>query len=127
MLPPLHELGDEPAVSVGDRGLSYRELREAAAAAAAGMKGAERVGVWADASLEACVAVVAACAVGVPFVPVNPKLGVGELTHVLSDSRPDLLFGAPPDALPELEQPPRLEAVDVDARGGELPTPERDD
>jgi malonyl-CoA/methylmalonyl-CoA synthetase len=127
MLPLLHELGDRPAVLVGDRGLSYDQLREAAAAAAARMEGAERVGVWADASLETCVAVVAACAAGVPFVPVNPKLGVGELEHVLSDSRPDVLFGAPDGALPELERPPRLEAVDVDARGGELPAPERDD
>ena len=127
MLPPLHELGDQSAVSVGGRGLSYRGLREAAAAAAAGMQGAERVGVWAEPSLETCVAVVAACAVGVPIVPVNPKLGVGELSHVLSDSRPEVLFGAPPEALPELEQPPRVEKVDVEARGGELPAPDRDD
>ena len=124
LIPPVHELGGEPAVSLGDRKLSYGELREAAAAVAARLDGVERAGVWADSSLETCVAVVGALAAGVPVVPVNPKLGEGELEHVLSDSRPEVLFGAPADALPELESPPRLEPVDVDARGGELPAAE---
>lgn len=120
MLQSVFELGGEPAVSVGDRGLSYGELREAAAALAAQFDGAERVAVWAESTLETCVAAVAAIATGVPLVPVNPKLGRGELEHVLSDSRPDLLVGAPEGALPALEHAPRLLDVDVDARGGEL-------
>jgi malonyl-CoA/methylmalonyl-CoA synthetase len=127
LLPPLHELGDEPAVRVGERGMSYRELREAAAGVAHRLRGVERVAVWAEPTLETCVALVAACAAGVPLVPINPKLGAGELRHVLSDSSPDLLLGAPADALPELDDPPRLENVDVESRGGELPAPERDD
>ena len=64
---------------------------------------------------------VAALEAGIPLVPINPKLGSGELTHVLSDSRPDVLIGAPEDGLPELEHPPRLVAADAAARGGELP------
>ena len=88
LLTGVHERDGEPAVSVAGRGLAYGELREAAAATAADFAGAERVAVWADATLEACVASVAAVCAGVPLVPVNPKLGRAELEHVLTDSRP---------------------------------------
>jgi malonyl-CoA/methylmalonyl-CoA synthetase len=117
LLTGVHELDGEPAVSVGDRKLSYGELREAAAALAAQFDGAERVAVWAESTLEACVASVAALATGVPLVPVNPKLGRSELEHVLSDSKPDVIVGAPDD----LPGGPRSLTVDLDARGGELP------
>jgi len=127
LIPPLDELGDEPAVSFGDRGLTYAELRGAAAAVAGRLDGVERAGVWAEPTLETCVAVVAGLATGVPVVPINPKLGTSELEHVLSDSRPDVLFGAPGDALPELDSPPRLETVDLDERGGEPAAVEVDD
>ena len=95
MLDKVLEGGGEPAVSVGDRGLSYGELREAAAAVAKHFDGAERVAVWAESTLETCVAAVAALATGTPLVPVNPKLGRGELEHVLTDSQPDVVFGGP--------------------------------
>ena len=110
MFPKVFEGGGDPAVSVGDRGLSYGELREAAAAVAERFDGAERVAVWAESTLETCVAVVAALGTGTPLVPINPKLGRGELEHVLTDSKPDVVFGGP-DGL----------EVDVSARGGELP------
>ena len=110
MLDKVLEGGGEPAVSVGDRGLSYGELREAAAAAANRFEGAERVAVWAESTLETCVAAVAALATGTPLVPVNPKLGRAELEHVLTDSSPDVVLGGP-DGI----------AVDVDARAPELP------
>jgi len=120
LLGPVHELDAQPAVSVGGRGLTYRELREAAAAVARDIEGAERVAVWAESNLETCVATVAALSAGVALVPVNPKLGSGELAHVLSDSRPDVIAGAPDGELPGDHQPRRI-AVDVSARGGELP------
>ena len=121
LLTGVHELGPEPAVSVAGRGLAYGELREAAAALAHELQGAERVAVWAESTLEACVASVAALCAGIPLVPVNPKLGRAELEHVLSDSRPDAIVGAPANALPALEHAPRRLAVDLGARGGELP------
>ena len=121
LLPPVRERGPEPAVSVAGEGLTYGELREAAAALAAELQGAERVAVWADSSLATCVAVVAALEAGIPIVPVNPKLGAGELAHVLSDSRPDVLVGAPAGGLPELDHAPRLLSADPRARGGDLP------
>ena len=121
LLPPLVEQNDAPAIRLGDRTLTYAELRGAAAVVARGLQGAERAAVWAESSLETCVAVIGALAAGVPLVPVNPKLGVAELRHVLSDSRPDVLFGAPEGALPELDAPPRLGTVDIDERDGRLP------
>ena len=90
LLAGVHELDSAPAVSVAGRGLAYGELREAAAALAGELRGVERVAVWAESTLEACVASVAALCAGIPLVPVNPKLGRGELEHVLSDSRPDV-------------------------------------
>ena len=111
LLARVHESDGEPAVSVGDRRLSYRELRGAAAALAGRLQGAERVAVWADASLETCVTVVAALSAGVPLVPINPKLGASELEHVLADSRPDVVIGGPDATL----------RADPGERGGELP------
>src|SRR5829696_7907276 len=99
LLPPVRELGDEPAVSVAGTGLSYAELREAAAAVAAEV-----------AVLEA----------GLALVPVNPKLGRSELEHVLTDSDPDVILGAPDHELPGSA---RRAAVDLSARGGDLPAP----
>ena len=121
LLPPVRERGSEPALSVGGQALTYGELREAAAALAHQLQGAERVAVWADSTVETCVAAVAALEAGIPLVPVNPKLGAGELAHVLADSRPDVLVGAPATGLPELDHAPRLVTVDPDARGGDLP------
>jgi malonyl-CoA/methylmalonyl-CoA synthetase len=127
LLPPVRERSSEPAVSVAGRGLAYGELREAAAALAVRLEGAERVAVWAESTLETCVAVVAALEAGIPLVPVNPKLGASELEHVLTDSRPDMLVGAPESGVPELDDPPRRITADPDARGGDLPVTEAGD
>ncbi len=116
LLAGVYELGPEPAVSVAGRGLSYGELRAAAAAVARDLDGAARIAVWAEPTLETVVASVAALCCGIPLVPVNPRLGRGELDHVLGDSRPDVVVGAPGPVAGA-----RSVAVDVAARGGELP------
>jgi malonyl-CoA/methylmalonyl-CoA synthetase len=118
LLTGLAERDSEPAVSVAGRGLAYGELREAAAAVVHELEGAARVAVWAESTLETCVASVAAVCAGIPLVPVNPKLGRAELEHVLTDSRPDVIVGAP--SLPALADPPRRVTVDLAARGGDL-------
>src|SRR5215217_6976052 len=120
LLTPVRELGDAPAVSVAGRGLSYAELRGAAAAVAAGVAGARRVAVWAESTLETVVAAVGVLEAGLALVPVNPKLGRSELEHVLTDAEPDVLLGAPDHDLPGGGRRAR---VDVAARGGELPEP----
>ena len=110
MIDPVHSLGDRPAVRVGDRALTYAELRGAAAAVAADLGEARRVAVWAEPTLETCVAVTAACAAGIELVPLNPRLGSAELRHVLDDSRPELVVGGPGGL-----------AVDVGRSAAELP------
>jgi malonyl-CoA/methylmalonyl-CoA synthetase len=121
LLPPLHERDSRRfALRVGERALDYGGLRGAAGAVARSVRGAERVGVWAEPSLETCVAIVGALCAGTTVVPVNPKLGEGELRHVLADSRPDVLIGAPDEAVSMLDPRPGLGAVDTDARA-ELP------
>jgi malonyl-CoA/methylmalonyl-CoA synthetase len=122
LLPAVHELDAEPALRFGDRELSYRELRDAAAAVAERLHGVQRAAVWAESTLETCVAIVGGLSAGVPLVPLNPKLGSSELAHILSDSEPELVLGAPEGALDAVDAPPPVAAVDMDARGGALPS-----
>ncbi len=123
MLTGVREIDGRAAVSVAGAGLSYGELREAAASVATQLVRAGRVAVWAEPSLEFCVAAVAVIEAGLTLVPVNPKLGRAELLHVLTDSAPDVLIGAPDGLVPELPRPPRRLTIDAGARGGELPDP----
>ena len=93
----LHGLQDpdaREALRVGDDALSYERLHGAAGAVAERIAGASRVAVWAVPALETCVAVVGALAAGVPVVPINPKAGTRELEHIVSDSAPEVCFGA---------------------------------
>ncbi|MGH3774504.1 MAG: AMP-binding protein [Pseudonocardiaceae bacterium] len=116
LLPTLHQPTDAEALRFGQRSVTHRELGVVAAALAPRLSGARRVAVWAAPELETCMAIVAALAAGVPAVPINPKLGVRELQHVVSDASPDLVLTAPGAALPAaLRAVPRL---DVDLRWG---------
>ena len=125
LLRPLHELDREPALRIAGHSLSYADLRAAAGAVARRVSGKARVGVWAEPTLEACVGIVGSLAAGAAVAPVSPKLGEVELRHVLDDSRPELLFGAPPEATRGLEHPPELAQVDTSDRG-ELPVDDLD-
>jgi malonyl-CoA/methylmalonyl-CoA synthetase len=121
LLPAVHELDAEPALRFGDRQLSYREVRDAAAAVAESLQGLGRAAVWAESTLETCIAVVGALSAGVPLVPLNPKLGTSELAHILGDSQPEVVLGAPDGALDVVDAPPPAANVDIDAKGGALP------
>ncbi|MFC3576716.1 acyl-CoA synthetase [Streptomyces yaanensis] len=107
--------GRRPALRFGERALTYAELAAAAGALAGRIGGRGRVAVWATPSLETAVAAVAALTAGVPFVPLNPKSGEGELGHILADSAPSLVLSAPGDELPSSVG--ELERIDVDVRG----------
>ncbi|MET8687938.1 acyl-CoA synthetase [Streptomyces sp. NPDC004732] len=111
------------ALRFGDRSLTYPELASAAGSLALRLRDAGRVAVWATPSLETAVGVVAALLAGVPAVPLNPKSGDSELTHILRDSTPSLVLTEP-----GIQLPPALAAldrhdVDVDVRqdGGDHP------
>ncbi|WP_199441796.1 acyl-CoA synthetase [Umezawaea beigongshangensis] len=111
LLPALRNPSDREALRFPDRApsqhtpsqraLSQRELAALAGTLAGRLSGARRVAVWATPSAETCVAVVAALLAGVPAVPLNPRTGERELTHVVSDSAPDRVLAAPDADLPE--------------------------
>jgi malonyl-CoA/methylmalonyl-CoA synthetase len=126
LLPALLDPPDRTALRFGDTALSYRELAGAAGAVAAAVAGRRRVAVQATASIHTAVAVTGALLVGVPIVPVNPKLGERELGHVVTDSDPDVVLvapgGTPPGPLADL---PRVEvdlAANAPVPGDEPPT-----
>jgi malonyl-CoA/methylmalonyl-CoA synthetase len=100
LLAPLSGAGRREAIRFGERALSYSELHGAVSSLAARLHGASRVAVWAEPSLETCVAVVAALVAGVPAVPVNPKAGERELGHIVSDSAPTLVLASGASELP---------------------------
>jgi malonyl-CoA/methylmalonyl-CoA synthetase len=104
------------AVRIGDASMTYAELAAAAAALTPRLTGAERVAVWAEPSIELCIAVVAALAAGVSVVPINPGLGARELGHIVEDSSPEMLLASagvdPPAELADLDR------VDVERAAG---------
>jgi malonyl-CoA/methylmalonyl-CoA synthetase len=113
LLPRLEEPDDGPAIRVGDAALTYAELSRAAAHVAEGLAGRDRVAVWAESSLETCVAVVGALAAGSAVVPLNPGYGERELEHILGDASPELLLAAEGTELPGVVAGLERRAVDL--------------
>ncbi|MEV0784142.1 acyl-CoA synthetase [Streptomyces sp. NPDC050423] len=116
LLPALQDPAGPPAareaVRFGEQSMTYAQLAAAADALAARIAGAGRVAVWAAPAPETVIAVVAALRAGVPAVPLNPKTGERELTHIVADSAPSAVLAAAGDVLPPaLAALPR---VDVD-------------
>ena len=60
LLPPLHERDRRPALRVGDARAQLPRAARRRGGVARRVAGAERVGVWAEPSLETCVAIVGA-------------------------------------------------------------------
>jgi fatty acid CoA ligase FadD36 len=89
---------DEPAfVRVGDGAFTREGLLGAATAVADRVAGARCVAVYADTSAATVAAVVGCLIAGVPAVPVPPDAGPRERTHILRDSRAELLLAGPGD------------------------------
>ncbi|MEH0973677.1 acyl-CoA synthetase [Micromonospora sp. CPCC 205546] len=74
------------AVRVGDRAVSWVELRRLAAAVTDELHGVDRVAIEATATLETVVGVVGALGAGAAVVPVPPDAGPMERDHILRDS-----------------------------------------
>jgi malonyl-CoA/methylmalonyl-CoA synthetase len=127
LLAPLLEPTDKEAIRFGDRALTYGELAAAAGCVVAEVEGASRLAVFAQNSLETCVAAVGALLAGVPFVPVNPKAGERELEHIVADSAPEAVLAAPGTELPPALAEVRRIDVDVDARAAESALPAEPD
>ncbi len=109
LFPRLAHPDDAPALTVDGDALSYRALAGAAAAVADDLHaaGARRVAVWAEPTLETCVAVLGALAAGVAAVPLNPGYGSRELAHIAADAAPDRIYAAQ-----GAELPPELAAIE---------------
>lgn len=116
----VRELGDEPAVTIGTRTLTFAQLAAAAGALATTLSGAGRIGIWAENTLETVVAVVAALEAGIEAVPLNPRLGERELEHIIEDSRPETIVGGP-DTGPPAGIP--RQRVNLDATAALPPEP----
>lgn len=104
LFPRLDSPGDELALRVGGASLSSLQLAAATAALrtrleAAGHGPGARVAVWTQPSLETAVALVACAAAGYQLVPLDPKLGPLELTHIAQDAQPVIALGAEPTAV----------------------------
>ncbi len=98
LLPILDAAGSRPALIVGERRLSAAALAQAAAEHRAylhrlGVRPGDRVGVVAEGSIDAAIALVGNVTYGVVSVPINPKLGRRELDHILSDAAPTIVLG----------------------------------
>ncbi|WP_262286029.1 acyl-CoA synthetase [Micromonospora sp. MA102] len=90
----LSESTDEgpEAVRVGDRSVSWVELRRMAAAVADDLRGVGRVAVPATPTLETVVGVVGGLLAGAAVVPVPPDAGPVERDHILRDSGAEALL-----------------------------------
>ncbi len=108
---------DRTALSFPDRLLTYAELRRAARNVAAELDGAARVAVLAEPRIETCVAVIGALLAGVPVIPINPKSGVSELAHIVSDADPEAIAVAPGSGAPEAFAGRRRVEVALDGPG----------
>jgi malonyl-CoA/methylmalonyl-CoA synthetase len=109
------------AIRVGAASLSYRQLAGAAASVAERLRGAGRVAVWAQPTLEVCVGVVGALAAGATIVPINPGSGRRELEHILADSDSACVLTGDGVEIPApLAETERID-VDLAADGGSLP------
>ncbi|MFF0432291.1 acyl-CoA synthetase [Streptomyces sp. NPDC004327] len=118
LFPALRAATDRPALRFGAQTLTYEGLARAAGTLASRLPRTGRVAVWATPTAETAVAVVAALLAGVPAVPLNPRIGSGELHHILGDSRPALVLAGAGDELPrEMADLTRID-VDVRAPGG---------
>jgi malonyl-CoA/methylmalonyl-CoA synthetase len=121
LIPSLTEPTDAEALCIGGRSLSYRQLRDAAASVCDQIAGAERVAVWAQPTLETCVAVFAGLAAGAAIVPLNPSSGEQELGHVIKDSAPEFLLMPGESSPPEAAASPSLVSVSLNKSSDALP------
>lgn len=81
---------EAPAIAAKKETYAYAALetlvtRTAAGLSATGLKSRERVAVYLPKQIEAVAALVAACAAGGVFVPVNPVLKAEQVAHILAD------------------------------------------
>ncbi|MEU2365027.1 acyl-CoA synthetase [Streptomyces noursei] len=129
LFPALRDGSPTPALRFGDRALDYGQLAAVAGPLAERIDrltpgGTPRLAVWATPTLETSVAVVAALLAGVAAVPINPKIGERELTHIVTDSAPALVLAEPGTTLPDpLAALPRIDVEATPSADAPVPGP----
>ncbi len=121
LLPKLRDPDEREAIRFDDRSLSYRDLAGAAGTVSERVAGTHRVAVWATSSPQTCVAVAGAVMAGVSLVPINPKAGERELTHIVADSEPALILVEPGVELPAALAGVPVHEVSLEPGSGEFP------
>ncbi|MFD1149289.1 amino acid adenylation domain-containing protein, partial [Saccharothrix hoggarensis] len=87
---------DRPAVTCGERTLTYRELADRAAALAdalarRGVAAGDNVGVCFERSLDLVVGLLAVVKLGAAYVPLDPDFPAERLSYMIGDSGADLV------------------------------------
>ena len=117
LFPRLTRADSRIALIVADESWTYAELAGAALEHVAllersGVRRGDRMAVWAQPDLCTAAAMIGNAVAGVATVPLNPKLGLGELDHIYQDSAPKLAFCAEQRDLPhEIVGVPSLRAT----------------
>jgi len=117
LFPRLSAADSRLALVIDDHAWTYSELADAALQHMAllervGAAAGDRVAVWAEASLSTAAAMIGNLCAGVTTVPLNPKLGSGEVAHIFADSKPKLAFCAESFEVPhEVLHVPSLRAA----------------
>jgi malonyl-CoA/methylmalonyl-CoA synthetase len=123
LFPRLAAADSRLALVIDEHAWSYAQLAEAALQHVAllervGVASGERVAVWAHPSPSTAAAMIGNFAAGVTTIPLNPKLGSGEVAHVFDDSTPKLAFCAESFEVPhEVVHVPSLRAAYAPGEG----------
>jgi malonyl-CoA/methylmalonyl-CoA synthetase len=120
------------ALVVDDQAWTYAELADAALQHVArlervGIDTGDRVAVWAHPSPSTAAAMIGNFAHGVTTIPLNPKLGSGEVAHIFGDAEPRLAFCVESFEVPhEVAHVPSLRAEYAPSAGAlsEIPADE---
>jgi fatty acid CoA ligase FadD36 len=109
---------DADAIRVDDQRASRETVLGAATALADRITGCDTVAIWATASMETVVAVVAGLLAGVPVVPLPPDSGPAERDYVLRDCAASLLLVPPASqgTAPLAGAPVTVAPIDLRAR-----------
>lgn len=81
---------------MGPTVVATEDIYGAAGTIAAELEGATAAAVWATSSLDSVIAVIACLIARVTAVPISPDAGLGEVHHILRDSRAELFVGSDP-------------------------------
>ena len=123
LFPRLAAADSRLALIIGEHAWTYAQLAEAASQHVAllervGVESGERVAVWAHPSPSTAAAMLGNFAAGVTTIPLNPKLGSGEVAHIFRDSDPKLAFCAESFDVPhEVLHVPSLRAAYAPGEG----------